>query len=65
MNEYTYQTFPRQMYIVTNISTEEITIKDKDSQIILTKIPGNSQGLVFAIGKNITTDGEIKLHLFN
>lgn len=65
MDEYNYQTFSRQLYIVTNMTSEEITVKDKDSQIVLTKIPGNSQGLVFAIGKYITTSGEIKIHLFS
>lgn len=58
-----YQTFPRCFYIVTNTTDSENTVTDLDTGIILTIIPANSQALIFAIGKAITTTAEVKVNI--
>lgn len=59
----TYQTFARTFYIITNTSDSENTITDVESGIILNKIPANSQGLIFAIGRAIETTSEVKINI--
>lgn len=62
-NTYTYQTFRGNFYVVTTGSSAETTITDTISGMVLTTIPAQTQGIVFAVGKGITATNPIKINI--
>lgn len=59
---YTYQTFKGNFYVITT-GTSSTTITDTKSNTVLTTIPAKSQGIIFAIGKEIKASKEIKINI--
>lgn len=58
---YTYQTYPRSLYVVT--SDAETVIYDGTSEKQIGKLPASSQGIILALSSSIKTDHEVSINL--
>lgn len=58
---FTYQTYPKSLYIVT--SDAETVIYDGTSEKQIAKVPASSQGIIQALSGSIKTDHEISINL--
>ena len=61
-NTYTYQTFRGNFYVIST-GVNATTITDSNSGMVLTTIPAQTQGIVFAVGKGITATNPIKINI--
>lgn len=59
---YKYQTYKGNFYVIST-GVNATTITDSKSGMELTTIPAKSQGIIFAIGKEITASAEIKINI--
>lgn len=58
---YKYQTYKGNFYVIT--TTEETTITDSKSGNEIASLPANCQGIIFAVGKEITASAPIKINI--
>ncbi|MCQ2411247.1 MAG: hypothetical protein MJ053_07345 [Elusimicrobiaceae bacterium] len=63
MDENIYQTFPRTLYVISNLNDTETVIKDGKTGKQIGKMPAGSQGIIVALSSSIKTDNEISLNI--
>lgn len=59
---YTYQTFKGNFYVITT-GDAETTITDSKSGNEIASLPAYCQGIIFAVGKEITASAPIKINI--
>lgn len=58
---YKYQTYKGNFYVIT--TTQDTAITDSKSGNEIAALPANCQGIIFAVGKEITASAPIKINI--
>lgn len=58
---YKYQTYKGNFYVIT--TSQDTTITDSKSGNEIAALPANCQGIIFAVGKEITASAPIKINI--
>lgn len=58
---YKYQTYKGNFYVIT--TSQDTVITDSKSGNEIAALPANCQGIIFAVGKEITASAPIKINI--
>lgn len=58
---YKYQTYKGNFYVIT--TSQDTVITDTKSGNEIASLPANCQGIIFAVGKEITASAPVKINI--